>query len=93
MRATPKVMSPILLCWPMMSQADSGGMAVEVEPSHQYSITCCCCVTDGSGGGQSDKMMSDMEVHVIQNCGMEFLYARMGEAGGGSGWKEHTDIC
>ena len=23
-------------------------MAVEVEPSHQYSITCCCHVTDGS---------------------------------------------
>ena len=25
-------------------------MAVEVEPSHQYSITCCCRVTDGSRG-------------------------------------------
>jgi len=29
---------------------DVGGMAVEVEPSHQYPITCCCCVTDGSRG-------------------------------------------
>ena len=27
-----------------------GVMAVEVEPSHQYSITFCCCVTDGSRG-------------------------------------------
>ena len=25
--------------WPMMSEADASGMAVEVEPSHQYSIT------------------------------------------------------
>lgn len=28
------------------------GMAVEVEPSHQYPIPCCCCVTDGSKGAQ-----------------------------------------
>ena len=41
MRAALKVMPPILLCWPMMSEADVGGMAVEVEPSHQYSITFC----------------------------------------------------
>jgi len=27
-----------------------GGMAVEAEPSHQYSITFCCHVTDGSKG-------------------------------------------
>jgi len=47
MRAAPKVMLPNLLCWPVMSEAD-GGMAVEVEPSLQYSVTCCCCVTDGS---------------------------------------------
>ena len=43
-------MPPILLCWPMMSEADVGGMAVEVEPSYQYSITVCCHVTDGSRG-------------------------------------------
>jgi len=28
------VMSPILLCWPTTSEADGGGTAVEVEPSH-----------------------------------------------------------
>jgi len=33
-----------------MSEVDIGGMAVEVELSHQYSITSCCCVTDGSRG-------------------------------------------
>ena len=33
--ATPEVISPILLCWPMTSKVDVGGMAVEVEPSLQ----------------------------------------------------------
>ena len=46
-----KIMPPILLCWPMMSEADVGGMAVKAEPSHQHSMTFCCCVTDGSRGG------------------------------------------
>ena len=49
-RAALKVMPPILWCWPMISEADVGAMAVEAEPSHQYSITFCCCVTDGSRG-------------------------------------------
>ena len=34
---------------PTVSKVD-GGMAVEDEPSHQYSITFCCCATDGSRG-------------------------------------------
>ena len=50
LRAALKVMPPILFFWPTTSEADVGGMAVEVEPSHQYSITFCCCVTDGSRG-------------------------------------------
>ena len=50
MRAALKIMLPILFCWPTTSEADGGGMTVEVEPSHQYSITCCCHVTDGSRG-------------------------------------------
>ena len=33
-----------------MSEVDVGGMAAEVEPSCQYSITFCCCVTEGSRG-------------------------------------------
>ena len=33
-----------------MAEADVGGVAVEVETSHQYSITFCCCATDGSRG-------------------------------------------
>jgi len=50
MRALPKVVPPILLWWLMTSEADVGGMAIEVEPSYQYSLTCCCCVTNGSRG-------------------------------------------
>jgi len=49
-RDAPKTMYPILLCWPMMPGADVGDMAVEVEPSCQYYVTCCCRVTDGSRG-------------------------------------------
>ena len=43
MRAVLKVMPPILLCWPTMSEVDVGGIAIEFEPSRQYSITFCCC--------------------------------------------------
>ena len=48
MKGAPKVMLPILSCWPTTSEVDIGGMKVEVEPSHQYSVTCCCHVADGS---------------------------------------------
>ena len=49
-RAALKAVPPILLCWSTTSEADVGGMAVEVETSHQYSITFCCHVTDSSRG-------------------------------------------
>lgn len=32
-RAAAEVMPPILLCRPTMSQADNGGVIVEIEPS------------------------------------------------------------
>lgn len=38
-RTAPKVIPPILLRWPTTSEVDNVGMAVEVEPSHQYSAT------------------------------------------------------
>jgi len=47
MSATLKVMPPILLRWPAMLETDVGGMPVEAEPSHRYSITFCYHVTDG----------------------------------------------
>jgi len=50
MRAALKVMPPVFLCCPMTSEANIGGMALEVENSYQCSITCCCHATDGSRG-------------------------------------------
>ena len=50
MRVTPKLMPPVLLCWPVILEADVGDMAVEVEPFHQYSIKFCCRATDDSRG-------------------------------------------
>jgi len=49
-RAAPKVMPPILSCWPMTSEVHVDGMTVEAEPSHWYSSTFYCHVTDGSRG-------------------------------------------
>ena len=54
----------------MTSETDVSGMAVEVEPSHQYSIFCCCVTAEG----QSDRMMSDIEVRLKQRCVIEFLH-------------------
>ena len=48
MKAAPKVMPPFLLCWPIKSEVDDDGMALEVKPSYQYSITFCGHATDGS---------------------------------------------
>jgi len=33
MKATPSIVSPILLCWLMMSEVDADGVEVGVEPS------------------------------------------------------------
>jgi len=46
---------------------------VEIELSHQYSVTFCCRVT-GTAQGQSDKMASDMEMRMKQRCAIEFLH-------------------
>jgi len=55
-KVAPKLMTPILLCWPTTTEADVGDMAVEVEPSLQYSVKFCCRATDDSRGA------------VWQNC-------------------------
>jgi len=49
-------------------------MAVQAEPSYQYSFTCWCCVTDGSRGAvwQHDIWH---EVHTKQMHGIKFLHA------------------
>jgi len=44
MRTAPKVVTSILLCWPMMSEVDSGGMAVEIvrKPTIFHYIMLLC---------------------------------------------------
>jgi len=69
-RAAPKGMLSMLLCWPTTSGADVGGMAAEVESSHQCSITFCCWGAEG----HSDRMASDVKVHMKQRCIPEFLH-------------------
>ena len=48
--AAPKVMPPILFCWPTTPDMEDDGMAAGAESSHQYPVTFCCCVTNGSRG-------------------------------------------
>jgi len=69
-RAAPKVMPPILLYWPTMSEADTDGIAVGVELSCQLSVTFHCCSTDGSMEVRDDL---ELEVWMKQSCGTEFL--------------------
>jgi len=64
-RAALKVLSPILLCWPTTPEVGVGGVAVEVEPSYQYSVTFCCCA--------AVKTVSDVEVYMKRRCASEFL--------------------
>ena len=49
-RTAPKLLPPILLCWPTTSEANVVDMAVEVELSRQYSVKFCCRATDDSRG-------------------------------------------
>jgi len=48
--AALKVLRPILLCWPTLSESDVGGMTVDAEPSYVVIVTLCCCAIDGSRG-------------------------------------------
>ena len=69
-----KVTPPILLCWPVMSEVDVRVMAVEVGHSHQYSLR-AVAMKQMAAEGQSDRMLSDMGVHMEQRYGTEFLHA------------------
>lgn len=53
-------------------RGEFGGMTAEAEPSCQYPITFCCHGTDDSRG--SDKMASDMNMWMEQQCGTESLH-------------------
>ena len=43
MGAALKVVLPVLWSWPVTSEADVGGMAAEVEPSHQHPVIVLPC--------------------------------------------------
>ena len=59
-----------------ISEADAGGMVVEVEPSHQYSITFYGCESNSSTGAVW-QMASDMEMHMRQRDTTEFICAEI----------------
>lgn len=61
-KAVPKVTSPILVCWPTMSAVDVDGMAMEVEPSQQYSLALCCCAIGGSRGPDQKTSVDEAKV-------------------------------
>ena len=78
MMAAPKIMPLVLLHWPTTSEVDIGGTAVEVEPSHQYSVIANysnIAVRQMAAEGHCDTTASDMEKHLKQRCGTEFLHA------------------
>lgn len=54
-----------------MSEAD-GGMLVEAEPSHKYLLH-VVVMQQMAAEVQSDKMLSDMEIHMKQTCAVEFF--------------------
>jgi len=69
--AAPKAMPPFLFCWPTTSEADVGGMAVEVEPSTNIPFH-FVAMWQMAAAGQSDKMAYEMEVCMKKRCRIEF---------------------
>jgi len=51
-------------------------MAVEAEPSHQYSIA-RCCMWHMAAEEHSDTLLPDTEVHLKQRHVIEFLHAEI----------------
>lgn len=66
MMAAPKAMHPILLHGPTMADMNVGGIAVETETLHQYSVIFCCCVMDGSRGAVQQNTVECYEAKVCQ---------------------------
>ena len=71
-RAAPKALPLILLCWPMNNRGGYWWCGSRgFPPISRYMLLSC----DMAAEGHSDKMVSDMEVHVKQRCVTEFLHA------------------
>ena len=58
----------VLLCWPTRSEADVGDMAVEAEPSRQYSVKMCCRETDDSNGAVSQNGVCHGSAYEAKVC-------------------------
>jgi len=71
-RASPKVTPPILLYCPV-SEADVGGMAVESESSISIPLH-FVAVEQMAAEGQSDRLVSDVEAHMEQRRVPQFLH-------------------
>jgi hypothetical protein len=67
-------MPSILLCWPITSEADVGGIVVKVESSRQCTVS-LVVVRQVAAAEQSIKIASDIEVLTKQRCVIEFLTA------------------
>jgi len=67
-------MPSVLWCWSTIFKAVVSGLAVQVEPSHQYPITFCCQVTDGSRGALWHNTIWHGSA-CEEKCATEFLHA------------------
>ena len=63
-----KIMPPLLLRQSTTSEADVWGIAAEVEPSHQYFITCCRHVTVASRGAVWQNGIWSESAHEARVC-------------------------
>lgn len=68
MGAALKVMPPVILCLPITSGVDVGGMVVTLPIFHYIFFLC-----DRWLQRDSDKLVFDMEAHMEQVCRTEFL--------------------
>ena len=70
-------MPPILSRWATKLEADVAGMAIQIEPFHQF-----VAMWQMPAEGHSDPLASDMEVHIRKRCVTEFLHVeKMGHSG------------
>lgn len=68
MRAALTAVPAVLLRLPTVSEADVSAMAVEVEVSHQYFITCLCHGTGGSKGAVWQNGIWHESAHEAKVC-------------------------
>jgi len=67
---------PTLLYRPLTSEADVGGTAIEVKPSHQYSSTLCCHVTFGSRRAVWENSICHGSTDETRVCNWISLYGK-----------------